>query len=93
MERSGVCDAARRLVPSGGRDDVADHRAPVSQPWGLAGGDPVAVGENWLVSGGDEAKAERLPDKCTIRLKAGDTLRMLTPGGGGWGSPPRSNDL
>jgi len=57
----------------------------VSQPWGLAGGEPGAVGENWLLSGGDESRAERLPDKCTIQLKAGDVLRMLTPGGGGWG--------
>lgn len=56
----------------------------VSQPWGLAGG-PGAVGENWVLPGGDEAKGERLPDKCTIRLAAGDVLRMLTPGGGGWG--------
>lgn len=60
----------------------------VSQPWGLAGGEPGAVGENWLLPGGDEARAERLPDKCTIQLKAGDVLRMLTPGGGGWGPPP-----
>lgn len=59
----------------------------VSQPWGLAGGEPGAVGENWLLPGGDEARAERLPDKCTIQLKAGDVLRMLTPGGGGWGEP------
>ena len=51
----------------------------VSRPWGLAGGEPGAVGENWLVPGGDEARAERLPDKCTIQLKAGDVLRMLTP--------------
>lgn len=57
----------------------------VSQPWGLAGGGPGAVGENWLLPGGDEAKAERLADKCTVRLKAGDVVRMLTPGGGGWG--------
>ena len=42
---------------------------------------PGAVGENWLLPGGDEARAERLPDKCTIQLKAGDVLRMLTPGG------------
>lgn len=60
----------------------------VSQPWGLAGGEPGAVGENWLLPGGDEARAERLPDKCTLRLVAGDVLRMLTPGGGGWGKPP-----
>jgi N-methylhydantoinase B/oxoprolinase/acetone carboxylase alpha subunit len=60
----------------------------VSQPWGLAGGEPGAVGENWLLPGGDEIRAERLPDKCTVRLNAGDVLRMLTPGGGGWGSGP-----
>jgi N-methylhydantoinase B/oxoprolinase/acetone carboxylase alpha subunit len=59
----------------------------MSQPWGLAGGEPGAVGENWLLPGGDESRAERLPDKCTIRLRAGDVLRMLTPGGGGWGRP------
>ncbi|MFZ4517352.1 MAG: hydantoinase B/oxoprolinase family protein [Microthrixaceae bacterium] len=59
----------------------------VSPPWGLAGGGPGAVGENWLLPGGDEARAERLADKCTIRLGAGDVLRMLTPGGGGWGPP------
>ncbi len=58
----------------------------VSQPWGLAGGEPGAIGENWLLPGGDDALAERLPDKCTIRLRAGDVLRVLTPGGGGWGT-------
>ena len=59
----------------------------VSQPWGLAGGEPGARGENWLLPQGDERRAERLPDKCTIQLKAGDVVRMLTPGGGGWGRP------
>jgi N-methylhydantoinase B/oxoprolinase/acetone carboxylase alpha subunit len=58
-----------------------------SQPWGLWGGEPGAVGENWLLPGGDETRAERLLDKCTVQLKAGDVLRMLTPGGGGWGTP------
>ncbi|MDQ1566116.1 MAG: N-methylhydantoinase, partial [Actinomycetota bacterium] len=59
----------------------------ISSPWGLAGGGPGAVGENWLLHGGDESRAERLPDKCTVRLRLGDVLRMLTPGGGGWGRP------
>jgi N-methylhydantoinase B/oxoprolinase/acetone carboxylase alpha subunit len=59
-----------------------------SRPWGLEGGDPGARGENWLLPGGDETRAERLPDKCTIRLRAGDVVRILTPGGGGWGEPP-----
>lgn len=56
-----------------------------SRPWGIEGGGPGMPGENWLLPQGDEARAARLPDKCTIRLKAGDVLRMLTPGGGGWG--------
>lgn len=64
----------------------------VSRPWGLDGGEPGAVGENWLLPGGDEARAERLPDKCTIQLRAGDVVRMLTPGGGGWGAPRRGDE-
>jgi N-methylhydantoinase B/oxoprolinase/acetone carboxylase alpha subunit len=58
----------------------------VSRPPGLWGGEPGATGENWLLPGGDESRAEHLADKCTIRLRAGDVLRMLTPGGGGWGT-------
>ncbi len=58
----------------------------VSAPWGSAGGAPGAVGENWLLPGGDEERATRLPDKCTVQLRAGDVLRVRTPGGGGWGS-------
>lgn len=57
----------------------------VSRPWGLAGGEPGAAGENWLVRGGDETTAEPLPDKCTVDLDAADVIRMRTPGGGGWG--------
>jgi N-methylhydantoinase B/oxoprolinase/acetone carboxylase alpha subunit len=60
----------------------------VSRPWGLWGGESGAPGENWLLPQGDDDRAERLPDKCTIRLQSGDVLRMLTPGGGGWGPPP-----
>jgi N-methylhydantoinase B/oxoprolinase/acetone carboxylase alpha subunit len=57
----------------------------ISAPWGLVGGEPGSPGENLLLPGGDETRAERLPDKCTIQLQAGDVMRMLTPGGGGWG--------
>lgn len=71
---------------------VPHHRTPHSAPWGLAGGEPGAPGENLLLRGGDETRADRLPDKCTIQLRAGDVLRMLTPGGGGWGSPNRGQD-
>jgi len=57
----------------------------VSRPWGLDGGEPGAPGENWLLPSGDEARAERLGDKCTVALRAGDVLRVRTPGGGGYG--------
>lgn len=60
-----------------------------SAPWGLAGGEAGSVGENWLLPKGDESLAVQLLDKCTFRLRAGDVLRMRTPGGGGWG-PPRA---
>jgi N-methylhydantoinase B/oxoprolinase/acetone carboxylase alpha subunit len=62
---------------------VTERRS--SQPWGLDGGEPGASGENWLLPSGDEKKAERLADKCTVELRAGDVLRVSTPGGGGYG--------
>jgi N-methylhydantoinase B/oxoprolinase/acetone carboxylase alpha subunit len=62
---------------------ITERRA--SRPWGLAGGMPGATGENWLLPAGDERRATRLPDKCTVRLEPGDVLRVRTPGGGGWG--------
>ena len=53
------------------------------RPWGLAGGEPGACGEDWVrrVGGVDEP----LPGKATFEVVAGDRLRVLTPGGGGWG--------
>jgi len=47
-------------------------------PRGAAGGSPGAPGAN-LVNGAV------LPSKVTLRLAAGDVLRIETPGGGGWG--------
>ena len=67
---------------------ITERRA--SRPWGLAGGEPGACGENWLLPGGDEHAARRLPDKGTFALRAGDVLRVLTPGGGGYGAPHRT---
>ncbi len=53
-------------------------------PWGLAGGEPGATGEDWLIRSG--GSPERLPGKVTIEVEPGDRLVVLTPGGGGWGS-------
>ncbi len=54
-------------------------------PWGLEGGQPGAIGEDWLVSAAGERR--RLPGKTTVEVSAGDRLIVLTPGGGGWGQP------
>ena len=81
---SGTCRCSRTCTVA----LITERR--VSPALGPGGRRPGAPGENWLLPGGDEARAERLPDKCTVRLRAGDVLRMLTPGGGGGGSPLRS---
>jgi N-methylhydantoinase B len=55
-------------------------------PYGLAGGQPGAMGENTLrLPDGSE---ERLPGKLRRTLLAGSRLTIATPGGGGWGTAP-----
>jgi N-methylhydantoinase B len=54
-----------------------------NQPWGLAGGQPGATGEDWLIK--RNGSKERLPGKTTLDVVAGDRLLVRTPGGGGWG--------
>lgn len=62
---------------------ITERRA--SAPRGLHGGADGEVGANWLLPGGDETRAERLADKCTVALRAGDVVRICTPGGAGLG--------
>ena len=57
-----------------------------TRPFGLAGGEPGAAGENRLWRAG-AAQAERLPGCFQGRVEAGDLLEIRTPGGGGFGSP------
>jgi N-methylhydantoinase B len=57
------------------------------RPWGLAGGGSGAHGEDWLIR--RDGAGERLPGKVTFEAAPGDRLRMLTPGGGGWGTAAR----
>jgi len=51
-------------------------------PYGAAGGAPGATGRNVLIRDGRE---ETLPGKIQLQLRAGDRLRIETPGGGGYG--------
>jgi N-methylhydantoinase B/oxoprolinase/acetone carboxylase alpha subunit len=52
----------------------------VSRPWGSPAGAGSAR-EIWLLRGGNESLGERLSAKVTLKLKAGDVLWVLTPGG------------
>jgi N-methylhydantoinase B len=53
-------------------------------PAGLAGGLDAEPGLNCLIRDGVE---EPLPAKITFRARAGDTISIRSPGGGGWGPP------
>jgi len=56
----------------------------LTAPWGLAGGGPAAKGEDWIIR--PNGAAEQVPGKATFDVAPGERLRVLTPGGGGWGS-------
>ena len=51
-------------------------------PYGLAGGESGKPGNNTLTASGKSAK---LPAKTRITAPRGSTLRIETPGGGGFG--------
>ncbi len=53
-------------------------------PYGLAGGQAGAAGSATLIR--RDGHSESLPGKCNREAKAGDVVRLETPGGGGWGS-------
>ena len=55
-------------------------------PYGLAGGEPGARGENVLLP--KEGKPRLLRAADQFRVRPGDALLISTPGGGGYGPPP-----
>jgi N-methylhydantoinase B/oxoprolinase/acetone carboxylase alpha subunit len=54
----------------------------VGAPYGAAGGAPGSSGRNLVVRDG---RQEALGGKVSLTLKAGDRLRIESPGGGGYG--------
>mgnify|MGYP006151683365 CR=1 FL=1 len=56
------------------------------QPWGVKGGG-AGLGSIWILN--PDTPSERvLPGKAdSIPVQQGDVLRVLSPGGGGWGDP------
>jgi len=61
---------------------LTDRR--IFQPYGLAGGEAGTAGRSLLISG---TESKELPGKCSLDAKAGDIIRIESPGGGGWGLP------
>ena len=55
-----------------------------SGPSGRAGGGDGLPGAQWRIDG--DGRETVLPGICTVTVEAGDTIRVETPGGGGWGS-------
>jgi N-methylhydantoinase B len=61
------------------------------RPWGLAGGEDGAPGRATLFERGN-TEGRELPGKCSLHARAGDAIRIETPGGGGWGPSRSSSD-
>jgi N-methylhydantoinase B len=60
---------------------LADRRT--RGPYGLTGGSDGAPGRTVIIR--HDASEEQLPGKTSVRLRAGDRVRIESPGGGGWG--------
>ena len=82
----GGTGVERALLLTDG-EAVASYRSErhYTSPWGLFGG---RAAPRWQTSvqrqGGD---VEQVPSKARLLLSAGDVLRVLTGGGGGYGDP------
>jgi len=62
---------------------LADRRS--RGPYGLAGGADAAPGRTLIIW--RDGTAEEIPGKTSVRLRAGERVRVESPGGGGWGKP------
>jgi N-methylhydantoinase B len=56
-----------------------------TRPWGLFGGLPGARQEAFIIR--TTGEIEEIPSKVDVILNDGDELRLLTPGGAGYGDP------
>jgi N-methylhydantoinase B len=76
----GIIRELEALAPAEGTV-ITDRR--ISRPYGLAGGQPARAGQNSIVN----ADRSEIPiaGKARVKLSRGQILRIVTPGGGGWG--------
>jgi len=63
---------------------LANHRR--IPPFGVAGGQPGALGRNWVER--SDGRREEFGATCEVEMHPGDLFVVQTPGGGGFGPPP-----
>jgi 5-oxoprolinase (ATP-hydrolysing) len=63
---------------------LANHRRV--PPFGVAGGEPGAIGRNWVERA--DGSREDFGATCAVAMRAGDVFVIETPGGGGFGPGP-----
>jgi 5-oxoprolinase (ATP-hydrolysing) len=63
---------------------ILSQRRGLYPPYGLAGGQPGALGKNTLTRA--DGRIETLPHAAQVEVQPGDILTIETPGGGGYGS-------
>lgn len=66
---------------------LANHRRIA--PFGLKGGEPGALGRNWVERAGYPANGarEEFGATCEVAMQPNDVFVIQTPGGGGFGVP------
>ncbi|XP_065827960.1 5-oxoprolinase-like isoform X2 [Oscarella lobularis] len=62
---------------------ILSERRGEYKPYGMHGGEPGSVGENWIIR--KDGQKERLGSKSKAQLFPGDSFLLKTPGGGGYG--------
>ena len=82
----GVVREIETLVPAR-MSLLADRRK--RQPYGLSGGADGALGVNVIIR---DKRTQKIAAKGSHELKAGDRIRIETPGGGAWGATDYADD-
>jgi len=81
LHKGGDGIAREIVLESGAEITVLSERRKLA-PYGLHGGEPGALGRNIIVT---DKKRMEMPGKFSISLKKNDSVRIETPGGGGYG--------
>lgn len=81
----GGCGMEREIMALEALEvSLVTSRRNGSGPYGLAGGQAGLQGENWWID--QHGNKQQLQGSCQLRIQPGDRIRIMTPGGGGFGA-------